>query len=141
MHQWLDSEKERKAKENKLKCFLKNLFKKLINTQLSPIDRKNLSFKQRNTMLKTNEYFDGNVKSIAFQTETLPATVGVMAVGDYIFSTVDNEKMMVVSGKMTIKLGNSDKKTYISGESFDVPANTSFDVTIAVETAYLCLYG
>lgn len=28
-------------------------------------------------MLKTNQYFDGDVVSIAFQTETLPATVGV----------------------------------------------------------------
>ena len=38
-------------------------------------------------MLKTNEYFDGNVVSIAFQSETLPATVGVMAVGEYEFDT------------------------------------------------------
>lgn len=33
--------------------------------------------------LDVNEYFDGNVKSIGFQTETLRATVGVMAPGDY----------------------------------------------------------
>ncbi|MEN9461547.1 MAG: hypothetical protein RIS84_1567, partial [Pseudomonadota bacterium] len=32
-------------------------------------------------MFKTNEYFDGKVKSIAFQTAEYPATVGVMAVG------------------------------------------------------------
>ena len=34
-------------------------------------------------MLDVNEYFDGKVKSIGFQTETLPATVGVMAPGEY----------------------------------------------------------
>ena len=28
-------------------------------------------------MLETNEYFDGKVKSISFQTSNLPATVGV----------------------------------------------------------------
>jgi uncharacterized protein YaiE (UPF0345 family) len=33
-------------------------------------------------MLPINPYFDGQVASIAFQTETLPATVGVMAVAD-----------------------------------------------------------
>lgn len=93
-------------------------------------------------MFKTNEYFDGKVKSIAFQTETLPATVGVMATGDYVFNTSDKEKMTVVSGAMTIKFADADEaQTFNAGESFDVEANSSFDVSIAVETAYLCLYG
>lgn len=93
-------------------------------------------------MFKTNEYFDGKVKSIAFQTETLPATVGVMAPGDYVFNTGDKEKMVVVSGSLTVKLPGSDtKSTYNAGESFDVAANSAFDVTVSVETAYLCLYG
>ena len=34
-------------------------------------------------MFEVNEYFDGKVKSIAFKTETLPATAGVMAQGEY----------------------------------------------------------
>ena len=36
-------------------------------------------------MLKVNQYFDGNVASIGFQTATLPTTVGVMKVGEYEF--------------------------------------------------------
>jgi len=93
-------------------------------------------------MFKTNEYFDGKVKSIAFQTETLPATVGVMAPGDYVFNTADKEKMVVVSGALTVKLPGDDKEiTFNAGESFDVAANSSFDVKVSVETAYLCLYG
>lgn len=93
-------------------------------------------------MFKTNEYFDGKVKSIAFQTETLPATVGVMAVGDYVFNTGDKEKMTVVSGAMTIMFSGSDEaQTFNAGESFNVEANSAFDVSIKEETAYLCLYG
>lgn len=93
-------------------------------------------------MFDTNEYFDGKVKSMAFQTATLPATVGVMAVGDYVFNTTDKEKMTVVSGAMTIKFTGSDKvQTFNAGESFDVAANSAFDVSIKEETAYLCLYG
>ena len=97
-------------------------------------------------MFKTNEYFDGKVKSIAFlsttETETLPATVGVMAVGDYVFNTGDKEKMTVVSGAMTIKFtGEDETQTFNAGESFDVDANSSFDVSIKEETAYLCIYG
>ncbi|MCW9012869.1 MAG: pyrimidine/purine nucleoside phosphorylase [Gammaproteobacteria bacterium] len=93
-------------------------------------------------MFKTNEYFDGKVKSIAFQTETLAATVGVMAPGEYVFNTGDKEKMTVVSGALTVKLpGENAEKTFAAGESFDVAANASFDVKVATETAYLCLYG
>ena len=93
-------------------------------------------------MFDTNEYFDGKVKSIAFKTETLPATVGVMAVGDYVFSTAEKEKMTVVSGAMDIQFAGSDEKQrFNAGESFEVEANSSFNVSIATETAYLCLYG
>ena len=39
-------------------------------------------------MLKNNEYFDGKVKSIGFDSEsTGAASVGVMAVGEYTFGT------------------------------------------------------
>lgn len=93
-------------------------------------------------MFKTNEYFDGKVKSIAFQTETLPATVGVMAPGEYTFSTGAAERMTVVSGALSVKLpGDTADKTYGAGESFDVPANCSFKVRATIDTAYLCLYG
>lgn len=92
-------------------------------------------------MLDVNEYFDGKVKSIGFQTETLPATVGVMAVGEYTFSTSQHEVMMVVSGALTVKLpGDNEWQTFSAGEKFEVPANESFDLKVAVETAYLCTY-
>lgn len=93
-------------------------------------------------MIDSNEYFDGNVKSLSFKTETKPATVGVMAIGDYVFNTAEKEKMTVVSGSMVIKFATSDEPhTFTAGESFEVEANSSFDVSVAVETAYLCLYG
>ena len=38
-------------------------------------------------MFKVNEYFDGTVKSIAFGTAEGPATIGVMAPGEYEFGT------------------------------------------------------
>ena len=93
-------------------------------------------------MFETNEYFEGKVKSIAFKTETLPATVGVMAAGEYVFNTADKEKMTVVSGALTIQLSDdADELTYQAGESFNVAANSSFNVKVAVDTAYLCVYG
>lgn len=92
-------------------------------------------------MFKTNEYFDGKVKSIAFQTATLPATVGVMAQGEYEFGTSQKEYMTVTSGSLTVKLPGSDSwTTYQQGETFTVEANQSFAVKADVETSYLCLY-
>jgi len=90
---------------------------------------------------KVNEYFDGNVTSIGFQTETLPATVGVMLPGEYEFGTNQKETMTVVSGALTVKLpGATDWKTFDQGSSFIVAANQSFQLKVAIDTAYLCTY-
>jgi uncharacterized protein YaiE (UPF0345 family) len=92
-------------------------------------------------MLDVNEYFDGNVKSIGFQTETLPATVGVMAIGEYEFSTLKHEVMTVVRGALIVKLpGAENWQTFKSNDSFEVPADSSFQLKVEVETAYLCTY-
>jgi uncharacterized protein YaiE (UPF0345 family) len=45
-----------------------------------------------------NEYFDGKVKSIAVNGGDLPATIGVMAPGEYTFETSQREYMTVVEG-------------------------------------------
>ncbi|AKH20618.1 pyrimidine/purine nucleoside phosphorylase [Sedimenticola thiotaurini] len=92
-------------------------------------------------MFKINQYFDGKVASIAFQTATLPATVGVMAVGEYEFGTSQKETMTVVSGCLTAKLPDSDSwRDYQAGEQFVVEAGEKFQLKVAVETAYLCTY-
>ena len=92
-------------------------------------------------MLDVNEYFDGKVKSISLQTETLPATVGVMAPGEYEFGTSQKETMTVVSGALKAKLpGNDEFVTYQAGKSFIVEANQRFQLKVAIDTAYLCTY-
>lgn len=93
-------------------------------------------------MLKVNEYFDGKVKSIAFQTATLPATVGVMAKGEYEFSTDKHETVTVVSGQLTVKLPGSDAWQQIpAGQEFEVAAGNKFQLQVEEETAYLCTYA
>jgi uncharacterized protein YaiE (UPF0345 family) len=92
-------------------------------------------------MLDVNEYFDGNVKSIGFQTETLRATVGVMAPGEYEFGTSQKETMTVVSGALTVKLPGSEAWVrFDEGSSFVVDAKEKFQLRVAVDTAYLCTY-
>jgi len=92
-------------------------------------------------MLDINEYFDGKVKSIAFQTATLPATVGVMQAGEYEFNTAKKETVSVISGTLTVKLPDSDKwQTFHSGDSFIVDAQQQFQLKVGIDTAYLCTY-
>ncbi len=93
-------------------------------------------------MFTVNEYFDGKVKSIAFQTATLPATIGVMAIGEYEFSTDKHETITVVSGKLTVKLPGSDAwQDYPAGKVFEVAANQKFQLQVEEATAYLCTYA
>jgi len=92
-------------------------------------------------MFKINQYFDGKVASIAFQTATLPATVGVMAVGEFEFGTSQKETMTVVSGTLPVKLpGSREWKTYNAGDTFIVAADEKFQLRVTQETAYLCTY-
>lgn len=92
-------------------------------------------------MFKINQYFDGNVASIAFQTATLPATIGVMAVGEYEFGTSQKETITVVSGGLTVKLpGAADWQEFREGDRFIVAAGEKFQLKVAEETAYLCTY-
>ena len=92
-------------------------------------------------MFKVNQYFDGKVASIAFAGELLPATVGVMAPGEYEFGTSQHEVLTIISGALTVKLaGCDDWQTFHRGQQFEVPANAKFQLQVATDTAYLCTY-
>lgn len=92
-------------------------------------------------MFKVNEYFDGKVKSIAFSTADGPATVGVMAAGEYEFGTSSKELMTLVSGSYAVILpGTTAWREIKVGETFIVEANLKFRINVKVESAYLCLY-
>jgi purine/pyrimidine-nucleoside phosphorylase len=92
-------------------------------------------------MLKVNEYFNGNVKSIGMDCAEGTATVGVIAAGEYEFGTSSVEIMTVISGKLTIQQqGETEWKAYKKFESFVVPKGTKFKVKATEDTPYLCLY-
>lgn len=92
-------------------------------------------------MIKVNEYFNGSVKSLGYETAEGPATVGVMAKGDYEFGTSTKEIMTVVTGKLVVKLpGFADWKTFCAGESFTVEKDQKFQLKVEDDSSYLCLY-
>jgi uncharacterized protein YaiE (UPF0345 family) len=91
--------------------------------------------------LKHNVYFGGTVQSIGFDHAGGSATVGVMEAGEYEFSTGAKERMDIVSGVIDVKLPGRDWASFVAGESFDVPADSKFQVRPKTQVAYVCWFG
>lgn len=92
-------------------------------------------------MLKVNEYFNGQVKSIALENTEGVATVGVMEAGEYEFGTATVEHMTITSGVLQVMLpGDTSWKIYHKGETFVVAKDVRFKVKAAGQVAYYCLY-
>jgi uncharacterized protein YaiE (UPF0345 family) len=90
-------------------------------------------------MLKHNGYFDGQVQSIGFERNGRRHTVGVVAGGEFHFGTEAAERMTVVSGELIVRRDGAQSWTlYPCGSSFEVPANSGFDVRASAAAAYVC---
>ncbi len=91
-------------------------------------------------MISVNEYFDGGVKSLGY-TNNGKSTVGVINAGEYEFGTTTPETMKIIEGEMHVMLlGKTEWTLYLSGDSFKVPANSSFKVKLNEQVSYLCKY-
>ncbi len=91
---------------------------------------------------KANRYFDSQVTSrtVKFADGT-HKTLGIMMPGEYTFGTAEAELMEILEGDLEVKLPGSDSWLTIKGEgSFEVPANSSFDVKVHGVTDYCCSY-
>ena len=94
------------------------------------------------SMIKeANIYFDGKVTSRAITlADGTRQTLGVMLPGDYTFNTQEAEIMEMMSGELEIRLPGEEWKTLHTPETFNVPANSSFDLKIKTVTDYCCTY-
>lgn len=100
-------------------------------------------FENVTAIKKANVYFDGKVTSrvILFPDGTRK-TLGIMLPGNYEFSAGDREVMEVISGEMNVLLpGSADWQIFRPGDSFVVPANSSFKLRIDGVVDYCCSYG
>ncbi|SFA58889.1 hypothetical protein SAMN04488511_12093 [Pedobacter suwonensis] len=92
-------------------------------------------------MITENQYFNGNVKSLGYETTEGKSTIGVINPGEYTFGTAQKEVMHVIEGQLQALLPDATEWINIAaGNQFEVPANSSFKVKAAVQTAYLCQY-
>ena len=90
---------------------------------------------------KANVYFYGKVtsRSIRFN-DVATKTLGIMLPGEYEFNTADKEIMEIMSGAMEVKLRGYDWLAIEGGESFEVPADSTFLLKIKAITDYCCSF-
>jgi len=90
---------------------------------------------------EANIYYDGKVtsRSIVLEDGT-KQSLGIMLAGEYTFATNEAEIMEMMSGELEIKLPGEEWKTLNTPETFNVPANSSFDLKIKTVTDYCCSY-
>ena len=88
-----------------------------------------------------NIYYDGKVTSRTVNlSDGSTQSLGIMLPGEYTFGTSQAEIMEMLSGELDIKLPGEDWKALNTPETFNVPANSSFDLKIKTVTDYCCSY-
>ncbi|MCB1959788.1 MAG: pyrimidine/purine nucleoside phosphorylase [Rhodocyclaceae bacterium] len=91
-----------------------------------------------------NVYFSGKCVS---HTLTLPdgsrKSVGVVLPATLTFNTAGPEVMEIVAGNCGVRLGgDAEWRSFTAGQSFDVPANSSFDIqVVGTPMHYVCHFG
>jgi uncharacterized protein YaiE (UPF0345 family) len=99
-------------------------------------------FENVTVLVEGNSYFDGKVTSrTVLFADGSKKTLGFMLPGEYTFGTEAAELMEITSGVVEVKLPESEDWICVEGgESFNVPANSQFQIVVKAVTDYCCSY-
>jgi len=98
-------------------------------------------FENVTAVKEANIYYDGKVTSRTLEfSDGSIKSLGIMLPGEYTFATQEAEIMEMLSGELDIKLPGEEWKTLSTPETFNIPANSSFDLKIKKVTDYCCSY-
>lgn len=101
-----------------------------------------MTYQNATVTKKANVYFDGKVSSRSIIADGESKTLGFMLAGTYHFNIQAAEVMEVIAGSCEVCLaGSSTWNTYIEGQSFSVPAHSSFDIKVAEYLDYICHFA
>jgi purine/pyrimidine-nucleoside phosphorylase len=100
-------------------------------------------FRGVTAITKANVYFDGKVVShtLVFP-DSSRKTLGLIYPGSFHFGTKAAERMELVAGACRVKMdGASAWQSFGAGQTFEVPANSGFDIEVATGICeYICSY-
>ncbi len=102
----------------------------------------NSEFGNATIIKKANIYFDGQVTSrTVVQADGSKKTLGIMNPGQYTFGTEKAEHMEILAGEVEVTFpDDSNIEVIKSGEYFEVPANSEFNIKVKTVTDYCCTY-
>lgn len=91
---------------------------------------------------KANIYFDGKVTSRTVEkADGSKVTLGIMMPGEYEFGTAEKEVIEILGGELEVMLPNSTEwQSFVAGDSFEVPADSKFQLRVHQLADYLCSY-
>jgi purine/pyrimidine-nucleoside phosphorylase len=100
-------------------------------------------FDNVSVLKQANVYFDGKcVSHTVVLADGTKKTVGVILPSSLIFNTGAPETMEGVGGSCRVRLkGETEWKAYASGESFNVPGNSSFEIACDEPYHYVCHFA
>jgi uncharacterized protein YaiE (UPF0345 family) len=89
---------------------------------------------------QANVYFDGKCVSHGFTlADGTRKSVGVVLPAELTFNTAAAEIMECVGGSCEYRLKGSDEwRSAKEGDSFQIPANSSFDIRVREAYHYIC---
>lgn len=93
---------------------------------------------------RANVYFDGRCISHTLElADGTRKTVGVILPATLTFAVGEAERVEGVAGACEVRLpGSTDWQRFGAGDSFEVAANSSFDIRVSGEPYhYICHYG
>ena len=91
---------------------------------------------------KANVYFDGKCVSHTVQlADGSRKSIGVILPSKLTFNTGAPEIMEIIEGSCHIKLPGGEPQAYGAGESFNVPADSWFDIETLETLHYVCHFG
>jgi len=103
-----------------------------------------MQFDNVTLVCKANVYFGGKVISYTF---IMPdgktrKTIGVIFPGTFDFTTGYPENMLITAGRLHVSIPSlSVGSVYVAGQDFNVPSNTTFQVTcLDGPVEYVCTY-
>ncbi len=98
-------------------------------------------FENVTVVREANIYFDGRVTSrTVLFSDGSRKTLGIMLPGEYEFGTEAAELMEILAGELEVLLPGREWKTCTAGDSFNVPADSSFQLKVRSATDYCCSY-
>lgn len=97
-------------------------------------------FDQVSVVKKANIYFDGKcVSHTVIFADGSRKTIGVIFPSQLTFNTGAAEIMELNAGSCRIRLnGEENWNTYKAGQTFNIPANSSFDIETIETLDYVC---